>query len=88
MDAFAQGAVSLVKDDTGMWVDYLTDSVILAEAVYNGEESLWEQAAAVYSSGPEEGEKHRGRFAKSRLRWKELPAGEATPDIGTETLCI
>ena len=55
MDAFAQGAVSLVKDDTGMWVDYLTDSVILAEAVYNGEESLWEQAAAVYSSGPEEG---------------------------------
>lgn len=39
-----------------MWVDYLTDSVILAEAVYNGEESLWEQAAAVYSSGPEEGE--------------------------------
>lgn len=55
VDAFAQGAVSLVKDDTGMWVDYLTDSVILAEAVYNGEESLWEQAAAVYSSGPEEG---------------------------------
>jgi len=56
VDAFSQGGMSLVKDDTGMWVDYLTDSVILAEAVYNGEESLWEQAAAVYSSGPEEGE--------------------------------
>lgn len=50
VDAFAKGATSLVKDDTGMWVDYLTDSLILAEAVYNGEESPLEQAAAVYSN--------------------------------------
>lgn len=50
VDAFAQGAIALVKDDTGMWVDYLTDSQILAEAVYNGEEGPLEQAAAVYSN--------------------------------------
>lgn len=50
VDAFAQGAKTLVKDDTGMWVDYLTDSLILAEAVYNGEEGPLEQAAAVYSN--------------------------------------
>lgn len=50
VDAFAEGPITLVKDDTGMWVDYLTDSMILAEAVYQGDESPWNQAAAVYSS--------------------------------------
>ena len=33
VDAFADGAAALVKDDTGTWVDYLTDSLILAQAV-------------------------------------------------------
>lgn len=50
VDAFADGPTTLLKDDTGMWVDYLTDSMILAEAVYKGEESPWNQAAAVYSN--------------------------------------
>ena len=50
VDAFADGAAALVKDDTGTWVDYLTDSLILAQAVYRGEESPWEQAAASYSN--------------------------------------
>lgn len=50
LDAFSEGPKTLLKDDTGMWVDYLTDSMILAEAVYNGEESPWNQAAAVYSN--------------------------------------
>lgn len=48
--AFSEGSKTLLKDDTGMWVDYLTDSMILSEAVYNGEESPWNQAAAVYSN--------------------------------------
>lgn len=57
LDAFAVGPTTLVKDDTGMWVDYLTDSMILAEAVYKGPEPVWEQAAAVYSNDvPAEGE--------------------------------
>ena len=59
VDAFRNGPTTLLKDDTAMWIDYLTDSTILAEAVYDGEESPWNQAAAVYSSAvPEEGEEN------------------------------
>lgn len=57
LDAFQDGPTTLLKDDTAMWIDYLTDSMILAEAVYDGEESAWNQAAAVYSNNtPADGE--------------------------------
>lgn len=57
VDAFDEGPTTLLKDDTGMWVDYLTDATILSEAVYNGEESPWNQAAAVYNAEiPAEGD--------------------------------
>lgn len=49
-NAFSDGSKTLLKDDTGMWVDYLTDSTILSEAVYKGNESPWNKAASVYSN--------------------------------------
>lgn len=53
LDAFSDGSKTLLKDDTGMWIDYLTDSTILSEAVYKGSESTWNQAASVYSNAIE-----------------------------------
>lgn len=79
VDAFAQGPITLVKDDTGMWVDYLTDATILSEAVYNGEESPWNQAAAVYNAAiPAEGD-HPWAFRKMQAALEEEQSGAAYP---------
>lgn len=50
VDAFKNGSTTLVKDDTGMWLDYLTDSTILSEAIFQGGQNPFEKAAAVYSN--------------------------------------
>lgn len=53
VESFQGGSKTLVKDDTGMWLDYLTDSTILAEAIFKGDQNPFEQAAAVYSDTPD-----------------------------------
>lgn len=54
VDTFKGGSTALIKDDSGTWLDYLTDSTILSEAIYKGEQSPFEQAAAVYSNSTAE----------------------------------
>lgn len=52
VETFQGGSKALIKDDAGTWLDYLTDSTILSEAIYKGNEGPLEQAAAVYSNVP------------------------------------
>lgn len=79
VDAFADGSTTLLKDDTAMWIDYLTDSTILAEVAYKGEESPWEQAAAVYSNAiPAEGEEP-WTYRKVQAALEEEQTGAAYP---------
>lgn len=49
-ETFRNGNVDLIKDDVATSLDYLTEPLILAEAVYNGSESAFVKAAAIYSA--------------------------------------
>ena len=51
-DTFANGSVVLVKDDMSTHLDYLTEAMILSEAIYDGGESAVTKAAAIYSVTP------------------------------------
>ena len=53
LETFQDGSKTLVKDDSAMWLDYLTDATILSETIYQGGQSPFEKAAAVYSNMPE-----------------------------------
>ena len=81
VDAFADGAAALVKDDTGTWVDYLTDSLILAQAVYRGGNRRRRRTATPSTpraSSP-------GLTARSRPRWKNSRLARPTRGTGTAT---
>lgn len=52
VETFQGGSRVLVKDASATWLDYLTDATILSETVYQGDQSPFEQAAAVYSNSP------------------------------------
>lgn len=47
---FSQEGISLIQDNEGMFIDYFTDALMASEAVYDGNQSPWEKAAAVYSN--------------------------------------
>lgn len=48
-DTFSNGSIILVKDDSSTHLDYLTEATILSEAIYDGDESAFTKAAAIYS---------------------------------------
>lgn len=77
LDAFSEGSKTLLKDDTGMWVDYLTDSMILSEAVYKGDESPWNQAAAVYSNAVDAEGEQPWTLRKMQAALEEKQSGAA-----------
>lgn len=49
VDTFSNGSIVLVKDDMSTHLDYLTEATILSEAIYDGSESAFIKAAAIYS---------------------------------------
>lgn len=57
-DVFYNGSVALVKDDLATHLDYLTEATILSEAIYDGNESPFVKAAAIYSVLPPEGDEN------------------------------
>lgn len=57
-DVFYNGSVALVKDDLATHLDYLTEVTILSEAIYDGNESPFVKAAAIYSVLPPEGDEN------------------------------
>ena len=63
-DTFANGSVVLVKDDMSTHLDYLTEAMILSEAIYDGGESAVTKAAAIYSVTPPSNETLNWSYAK------------------------
>lgn len=63
-DTFSNGSVVLVKDDTSTHLDYLTEATILSEAIYDGDESAFTKAAAIYSIIPPSDETLNWSYAK------------------------
>ena len=61
---FSNGSVVLVKDDTSTYLDYLTEATILSEAIYDGDESAFTKAAAIYSIIPPSDETLNWSYAK------------------------
>ena len=61
---FTDGYYMLVRNDTSTQVDNITDSIILAEAVYDGPENPWQKAAAAFYASPQENEEHSESYLR------------------------
>lgn len=61
---FTDGYYMLVRNDTSTQVDNITDSIILAEAVYDGPENPWQKAAAAFYASPQENKEHSESYLR------------------------